>query len=945
MRVARGFTLLVFACAIFSGRDVFAAPVLLVGAANGTSVERFDATTGQFIDFFTSGGPVVNGPSALAIGPNGNLFMKGWSTATTVIQYDGVTGVFVNVFASPTGGAGSAILFGPDGNLYAEGPNREINRFDGTTGALLGTFVATGSGGLTGIGGMRFGPDGNLYVRNTNIPSNVFNVLRYDGTTGAFIDAFVASGSGGLGANGDILFGPDGNLYVADNENGVVRRYNGSTGAFIDDFASGGGLEAPYGLAFGPDGSLYVASDKAGTGDAVLRFNGTTGAFIDMFAPVANANPTYLVFTEAVIPAPTITPSPAPTATPRVEPPVERCPAGQIRVRLEEKTCPANAKRPATIVRRACCQGKDAHGKPRVHCKHFPHCPGSISETSERNPCLENAAACPLSPGSAALQHTTVEAHQSGQFPAIPPEVDEELNEDLPARVDIGPLRGPLAPTVDGSEIGSTPGPTTRSSRPPGAAQVAGTTPVIFFTNTSLRSTVTPYFQAPDMSGADNGETVLVSSNSSPSGARSTNGGSTFAGLDPTTIFPSGPAMDNAGNLLDGGIDGDQIVIYVPQIDRFIWLMQFFGANGAAPSNCGKGPSKLRLAAASSADVAAGGTAWTYWDLPSGLFGSTTWFDYPDLSYGDNSLFLSINDVCQGRRVMRMSLAQIAGAGTIGIDYTNPVDGGRAFFGHLAQNVTDTAYWAGHDSNSRLRIFSMRDGEGVYSWRSVDVNSWCNGDRSSITPGGTNDWLAFPAPGNAVLGSARRIDVTNDQPEIWFAWTAGHKLSDGNGCGFDQTHVEIVTVRESDFSVLSQMQVWNPTIAFAYPALASDPNGEVGMTLGFGGGGNEQNTAVGFWGDFVVYPMATSTNSVARFGDYVTIRRSPVDVECSPLVFGCTQFSAEGYGINASGVDPHYVVFGRLSCGDSGPVCDGDCSSGSGGCLKGNDDSCFCGIP
>jgi hypothetical protein len=279
--------------------------VLLVGAANGTSVERYDGTTGQFLGFFSSGGPFVSGPSSIAIGPNGNLFMKGWSTSQSVLQYDGATGAFINTFAAPTGGPGSAIVFGPDGNLYGEGPNQEINRYSGTTGALLGVFVPTGSGGLTGPEGMRFGPDGNLYVRNVNFLTNTFNILRYNGTTGAFMDEFVTSASGGLRDGGDIMFGPDGNLYASDNDNGqnpVVRRYNGSTGAFIDNFATGfpavGEPVTPWGLAFGPDGNLYVAFMTAGVSDGVLRFAGTTGAFIDVFAMTTNINPTYIVFTQ-----------------------------------------------------------------------------------------------------------------------------------------------------------------------------------------------------------------------------------------------------------------------------------------------------------------------------------------------------------------------------------------------------------------------------------------------------------------------------------------------------------------------------------------------------------------------------------------------------------------------------------------------------------------------
>ena len=50
---------------------------------------------------------------------------------------------------------------------------------------------------------------------------------------------------------------------------------------------------------------------------------------------------------------------------------VERCPDHETLVSLDPKTCPANNKRPAVVVKRACCKKKNG----TIHCKHFPHCP------------------------------------------------------------------------------------------------------------------------------------------------------------------------------------------------------------------------------------------------------------------------------------------------------------------------------------------------------------------------------------------------------------------------------------------------------------------------------------------------------------------------------------------------------------------------------------------
>lgn len=47
------------------------------------------------------------------------------------------------------------------------------------------------------------------------------------------------------------------------------------------------------------------------------------------------------------------------------------CGPRQTLVRIDQKVCPANDRRPAIVRERACCE--KANGK--VHCGHMPHCP------------------------------------------------------------------------------------------------------------------------------------------------------------------------------------------------------------------------------------------------------------------------------------------------------------------------------------------------------------------------------------------------------------------------------------------------------------------------------------------------------------------------------------------------------------------------------------------
>ncbi|MFO0908329.1 MAG: NHL repeat-containing protein [Isosphaeraceae bacterium] len=198
----------------------------------------------------------------------------------TVTQYNPVTGapVGTGVFASTPLVNPRGIAIGPNNNVFVNDLNGGVYQFNGTTGALVNTFVAPGTIGAPH--GMTFGSNGNLYV--ASLTGN--SILQYQGPGGGSPGTLVSTiNTGGLNAPTGIAFGLTGDLYVSNSGTNQILRYD-SAGAFQGIFASGNGLNLPAGLSIAPDGSLLVANDG---GNSVLRFNTTTGALLNTLTNAA----------------------------------------------------------------------------------------------------------------------------------------------------------------------------------------------------------------------------------------------------------------------------------------------------------------------------------------------------------------------------------------------------------------------------------------------------------------------------------------------------------------------------------------------------------------------------------------------------------------------------------------------------------------------------------
>ncbi len=250
-------------------------------------VDRYNGTTGAFIDHFVEDGLTPGTRDPLF---HGDYLYVASEYRNKVLRFNASTGAFVSVFVD-TGTVGPNIQsFGPDGNLYVGFSSAGVVRYNGTTGDSMGTFIAPGSGGLSGPRSLTFDPTGSyLYISSSG--SN--QILKYNAQNGAYVGV---AASAGIASPQDVKFGPDGLMYVLSAGNNRILRF-AANGTYVDDYvpAGSGGMVFPLRMAFGPDGDLYVTAFGTSQNiiSRILRF----GTENEAIFTVSNTTPSTLPVT------------------------------------------------------------------------------------------------------------------------------------------------------------------------------------------------------------------------------------------------------------------------------------------------------------------------------------------------------------------------------------------------------------------------------------------------------------------------------------------------------------------------------------------------------------------------------------------------------------------------------------------------------------------------
>lgn len=289
-----------------SAFSALAAGSLYVSDATLDTVQVFNSTTGALTGSLTpSGGWGL--PTGIAVAANGDVFVA--DAFNDVIDLFNPNGTFNSIFASTGLFSPSALAIGPDGFLYVanESGNSYITRYDSSGNPVDATPFVPANADLTTPSAMTFGADGNLYLGDTG-NGDVDQVIR---TTGAF-SVLIQPGcpSTPFAIPGGITAGPGNALYIADTGGGCGN--NSGDGVFkyslggnlLSTFVATNILSSPTGLAFGPDGDLYVVDSNG----RVARFNASGAPLADFVANGGSSgplvNPTYLAFSQSVVATP-----------------------------------------------------------------------------------------------------------------------------------------------------------------------------------------------------------------------------------------------------------------------------------------------------------------------------------------------------------------------------------------------------------------------------------------------------------------------------------------------------------------------------------------------------------------------------------------------------------------------------------------------------------------
>lgn len=363
--------------------------------------------------------------------------------------------------------------------------------------------------------------------------------------------------------------------------------------------------------------------------------------------------------------------------------------------------------------------------------------------------------------------------------------------------------------------------------------------------------------------------------------------GQTWNYVSPNTSFPED----------FGRFCCDQTILTDYKRKLLIWLLQY--SEHVVNSN-GTIANVLRLAVKSNERI-------FYFDFIPYLVNddwSNEWFDYNHASITDNFLYVGTNvfdnnDKFKRCVVFKINLNDLEN-GELEYSYFETTEYGSL---RCTQGANNIMYFGTHDyvdAQNMIRIFAWSEVTDTIEESTVRVNFFGSNDYTSICPDDSN-WLK--RCDRRITGAWFNNDI------IGFMWTAGRDSE------FDQPYVHVVRVNAKNMQIIDEPIIWNQDFAYAYPEVAPNDNGDVGISMFMGGGTKHPSHIVGFWNnessEWVLHITDQGTNGPSdhKWGDYLSCRKAQDGV--SWLASG---FTLKGGG-SINSVQPRIVKF-KISSND-----------------------------
>ena len=378
--------------------------------------------------------------------------------------------------------------------------------------------------------------------------------------------------------------------------------------------------------------------------------------------------------------------------------------------------------------------------------------------------------------------------------------------------------------------------------------------------------------------------------------AFSDDGGNSFQFVNPNETFPETDTHSFCC---------DQVAIYSPDHDLLMWFLQY---TQDGHSNI------VRLAVAQGEDI--GNQNWQHYDFsPQGVGGwSDEWFDFPDLALNSDHVYISTNSFAtQGTTnsndddfaravALRLPLDRLANYEPVTADFFQTEEAFSLRPTHGAG--VGTMHFGSHDFadfGGGILVYSWSEDDDSVELLHVDVAPWSNAARLSECKDG-RQWLT--------RCDFRMTAAWADGAQAGFAWTAAQDES------FDHPHVRVAIIDTASGDLLAEPHLWNSGFAYAYPYTAPNSDGDIGVSVCFGGGGEEGfnvSHAVGVLRETAEshyeWRLATTQNGTngpegGRWGDYLAVRPHGADG---------TSWIASGFTLDggplAQNVVPRFVHF------------------------------------